>query len=61
MAKLFKPDDVAGMLRCSRSAVYKWVAKGRLKPVRAGTLLRFTPEEVERFLGLRRGSLRGEQ
>lgn len=57
MERLLKPTEVATLLGCSVAAVYKWTAQGRLRPARAGTLLRFPIREIERFTGLRRGSL----
>ena len=48
--KLMTVHDVAAELRVSTHAVYRWVADGRLRPVRAGSLLRFTEQAVADFL-----------
>jgi excisionase family DNA binding protein len=42
--------DVAAELRVSRHAVYRWVAEGRLEPVRVGNRLRFTDAAIDRFV-----------
>ncbi len=53
-----KLDETAIVLGCSDSAVYKWSAQGKLRAARAGYRLRFTLDELGRFLGVRPDSLR---
>jgi excisionase family DNA binding protein len=43
-------DEAAGELRCSKAALYRWVAEGRIKPTRVGSRLRFTRESLLDFL-----------
>jgi len=42
MSELKTPEEVARELRVSKFAIYRWVANGDLRPVRVGSLLRFT-------------------
>lgn len=51
---LYLVKEAANILRCSESAIHKWVAEGKLRPVRAGNRLRFTEGELRRFLGMKR-------
>jgi excisionase family DNA binding protein len=48
--QLLRSRDVAGQLQVSLAAVYKWVAEGRLRALRAGRVLRFRREDVDDFL-----------
>jgi excisionase family DNA binding protein len=48
--RLLTVEEVARQLRVSKAAVYRWVAEERLPALRAGHLLRFRQEDVERFL-----------
>jgi excisionase family DNA binding protein len=50
MEKLMKPDDVVKQLQCSKAALYRWVADGRIAAVRVGARLRFTEQAVSDFL-----------
>ena len=43
-------EDLAKMFAVSRSSIMKWKAEGRITPVRVGNILRFTPQEVDRFI-----------
>ena len=48
--QLLTVKDVATLLKVSRSAVYKWVEQERLACIRLGSLIRFAPEELRRFV-----------
>jgi excisionase family DNA binding protein len=48
--QLKTPDDVAGEFKVTKAAIYRWVAEGKLRPVRVGSLLRFTDESIREFL-----------
>lgn len=48
--KLFTAQDLANDLGVSRSTVYAWVREGLISPRRAGRLMRFTEQEIVRFL-----------
>jgi excisionase family DNA binding protein len=48
--ELQTPDEVAGQLKVTKAAIYRWVAEGKLRPVRVGSLLRFTDESIREFL-----------
>lgn len=41
--------ELAEELKVSRQTIYVWCKKGIIKPVKIGTRLRFTKEELERI------------
>ncbi|MGH2711492.1 MAG: helix-turn-helix domain-containing protein [Actinomycetota bacterium] len=54
---LLTPEQVAGILGCSRKAVYVWAERGILAHVKLGRLVRFRPIDVEKLVeSQRRGS-----
>ena len=46
---LWKAEDVAAYLQCSKSFVYKYAESGRLPCLRIGSMLRFEPKLVRTF------------
>ena len=54
MTQLVTPKEAATFLRVSLSAIHKWTAQGKLRPVRAGNRLRFPMAELYRFVGMKR-------
>ena len=50
MNKLLTYDGVAEVLGTSKWYVMKEVKAGKLKPIKLGSNVRFTEEEVERFI-----------
>ncbi|UCF36714.1 MAG: helix-turn-helix domain-containing protein [Acidobacteriota bacterium] len=48
--KLLNSEEVSQLLGVSRSCVYRLVKEARLEALRIGRLLRFAPDEVNRFL-----------
>lgn len=48
--KLLTRGDVAEILGCSVRNVDFFVKRGELRPVKVGHLVRFTREELERFI-----------
>lgn len=48
--ELMTVEEVAELLKVSRAGVYRWVETGRLKALRVGSLLRFTPEDLRAFI-----------
>lgn len=59
---LLTKNDVAEIAKVKPRTVDSWVQRGELKPLKAGTRLnRFLPADVEKFLGLPRGSLSKER
>jgi len=46
---LYRVHTLAQRWECSESLVYKLIRQGLLRPIRVGTLIRISPEEVERF------------
>lgn len=46
---LYRVHTLAKRWECSESLVYKLIRQGLLTPIRLGTLIRISPEEVERF------------
>lgn len=47
---LWTVEDVARFVKCSKSWVYKAAEAGDLPSVRCGSMLRFDPVAVKRFL-----------
>lgn len=47
---LWTVEDVARFVKCSKSWVYKAAEAGDLPSVRVGSMLRFDPSAVKRFL-----------
>ncbi len=52
--KLMTVAEVAGWLGVAPKTIYKWAALGKLPCVRMGTLLRFDPCEIARWVGDRK-------
>lgn len=50
MPELFSANTVAQRLSVTPLTIYRWTRAGLLRPVRLGRLLRFSDEEVARFL-----------
>lgn len=48
--QLYSVQEVSKRLSVSEISIRRWVKNGRLHPLRIGKLLRFTPQEVKRFL-----------
>lgn len=53
---LLTVSDVRDLLRISRSSVYQLIRRGDIVPVRVGNRLRFTPDEIRRYLDGSRGT-----
>jgi excisionase family DNA binding protein len=49
--------DMSRLLRCSVQSVYRMTRSGALPSIRIGGLIRYRPEDVERFIdaGQRKG------
>lgn len=54
MGRLFTVPQVAQILQVKSSTVYTWIRQGKFAHIRAGRLIRFSPEQVNDFL--RKGS-----
>lgn len=50
---LYRADEVCEMLAISRPTLQKEMAEGRLTPVRIGSAVRFTREEIDRYIKAR--------
>ncbi len=48
--EFYTPDEVAALLKVTRQAVYNWVARGRLKAVKAERVTRIRRVDLETFL-----------
>lgn len=48
--QLLRPRDVARILNCSVSEVYALKAKGKLRWLKIGGMVRFRPEDVQEFI-----------
>jgi excisionase family DNA binding protein len=46
----YTPEELAGMLKVTRQAIYNWIQQGRIEAVRIGRTVRIPGEEVERLL-----------
>ncbi len=56
---LLTKHDIARLARVKPRTVDSWIQAGLLKPIKAGPRLnRFLLADFERFLGLRRGTLK---
>jgi len=47
---ILTPQEVRGLLRISRTTLWRWVAERGLPSIRVGGLLRFRRADVEAFL-----------
>jgi excisionase family DNA binding protein len=51
MADMFyTPEELAGMLKVTRQAIYNWIQQGRIEAVRIGRTVRIPGDEVDRLL-----------
>jgi excisionase family DNA binding protein len=50
MPPLYKVPQVATILGVKDSTIYGWVDKGKIPHIRAGRLIRFTPDQITDFL-----------
>ena len=48
--EFYTPEEVATLLKVSRQAVYNWIARGRLKAVKAERVTRIRRADVEALL-----------
>lgn len=48
--RLMKVAEVADHFQVSTHTVYRWVEQGRLRPVRVGSLIRFSEASISDFL-----------
>ncbi len=46
----YTPEELAGILKVTRQAIYNWIQQGRIEAVRIGRTVRIPGEEVERLL-----------
>jgi excisionase family DNA binding protein len=58
--RLLTPDEVADLLRVSKTSVYRLVERRALPFFRVSGLLRFDQEDIEAFLGAGRVAPMGE-
>lgn len=49
--KLLTTQEVADLLRISRSTIWRWCVSGKLEAVKVGRNWRIPREEIERMLG----------
>lgn len=47
---LWKAEDVAAVIRLPRASVYELVRSGTLPVVRIGRLVRFSPDQIARWI-----------
>jgi len=47
---MFTPLEVAAKLKVTRRSVYRWLAIGELRGVRAGGQWRFSEDDIQKFL-----------
>lgn len=52
LEQFYSTKDVAEILAVTTKAVEKWRAEGKLHPVKAGKLCRYSESEINRFLGI---------
>lgn len=48
--RLLTIDDVAGLLKISKSTLYRWVNKREIPFVKLGGKLRFNEDEIKTFI-----------
>lgn len=48
--RVYRVEDVAELLMCDKSTVYRLIKNGRLKVVRLGTSFRITQKAINEFL-----------
>ena len=57
MQKLITVPELAQVLQVKSSTIYTWIRQGKFPHIKAGRLIRFSPEQVDDFLRKgRRGS-----
>lgn len=49
--RLYRVPEVADILRCDKSTVYRLIEAGRLDVVRLGRSIRITQAAINKFLG----------
>ena len=49
---IYRVEEVAAILRCDKSTVYRLVKQGQIEVVRIGTSIRITQKAIDSFLGL---------
>mgnify|MGYP000889779530 CR=1 FL=1 len=47
---LYTTKEAMGMLKVSRTTLYRIVKNGDLKPIKVGSGIRFTEDEINRYL-----------
>ncbi len=50
MEEYYTPEEVAEKLKVTRQAVYNWIARGKLRAVRAERVVRIPRGALEEFL-----------
>src|SRR5215216_3709328 len=53
LVPLLSVGEVCGILGCSRTSLYRWLARGDIHPVRVGSRAKFDPAEIRRYLNSR--------
>lgn len=51
MEKLYKPEEVAEILKTSRETIYNWLRSGKLKGKKVFNFWRISESELNRILG----------
>ena len=50
VAELYTPQEVAKILRVTRTTIYQHIKKGQLKAIRIGNQYRITKAQLEEYL-----------
>jgi excisionase family DNA binding protein len=51
--QLYSTKDVAELLAVTTKAIEKWRGEGKLRPIKVGSLCRYSESEISRFLGIK--------
>jgi len=52
--KLLTPEEVADLLRVPATTIRTWVTRRQIPVIRVGRLLRFSTEDLDRWIALQR-------
>jgi excisionase family DNA binding protein len=55
MKRLYTAQDLAEMLSCTTATIYNQVRLGAIPHIRIGRLIRFDPDEIDRWIRERHG------
>lgn len=49
------PDDLASLLQVSTKTIYNWIYTRKIKPLKIGGMIRFSPNYIEQWISEQQG------